>query len=90
MWSIDDDGQFRHNSSVHLLKIRFSFVRFHTYGENGVTGTVILRGREFSDQYRIKHEFLARLHERFQREGVTFPVPARTVRLRRDKEGGAS
>ena len=66
------------------------FVRFHTYGENGMTGTVILRGREFSDQYRIKHEFLARLHERFRHEGVTFPVPARTVRLRRDKEGGAS
>ncbi|MBE3124100.1 MAG: mechanosensitive ion channel [Acidobacteria bacterium] len=66
------------------------FVRFHTYGVTGVTGTVILRGREFSDQYRIKHEFLARLQERFRREGVSFPVPARTVRVRRDGEGEVS
>ncbi|MBE3111896.1 MAG: mechanosensitive ion channel [Acidobacteria bacterium] len=58
--------------------------------QGGVTGTVILRGREFSDQYRIKHEFLARLQERFRREGVSFPVPARTVRVRRDGEGEVS
>lgn len=58
------------------------YVRFHTYGESGVVGTVILRGREFSDQYRIKHEFLARLHERFRREGIAFPTAARDVRVR--------
>jgi small-conductance mechanosensitive channel len=65
------------------------FVRFHTYGGSGVVGTVILRGREFSDQYRIKHEFLARLHERFRREGISFPLPARDVRVRRDDIGGS-
>ena len=65
------------------------YVRFHTFGEGGVVGTVILRAREFSDQYRIKHEFLARLHERFRKEGISFPVPARTVVLRKDEEGGA-
>lgn len=65
------------------------FVRFHTFGEGGVVGTVILRGREFSDQYRIKHEFLARLHARFTSERISFPVPARTVVLRKNEEGGA-
>ncbi len=65
------------------------YVRFHTFGEGGVVGTVILRAREFADQYRIKHEFLARLHERFRKEGISFPVPARTIVVRKDEREGA-
>ena len=64
------------------------FVRFHTYGESGVVATVVLRAAEFTDQYRLKHELLARLHGRFRAEGVAFPLPARTVVVRKDAEGG--
>ncbi|HZF92568.1 mechanosensitive ion channel family protein [Streptomyces sp.] len=62
-------------------------VRFHTFGDSRIGFTVILGVGEFSDQYRIKHEFIKRLHRRYRAEGISVPVPARTVTLR---QGGVS
>jgi small-conductance mechanosensitive channel len=45
-------------------------VRFHTFGEFGIDFSVILRAHEFTDQYLIKHEFIKRLHRRYQEEGI--------------------
>ncbi|MFE4857608.1 mechanosensitive ion channel family protein [Streptomyces sp. NPDC056670] len=59
-------------------------VRFHTFADSRINFTVILGVGEFSDQYRIKHEFIKRLHRRFQAEGISIPAPARTVSLQRD------
>jgi small-conductance mechanosensitive channel len=42
---------------------------------------VILRTREFAQQYVIVSEFVRRLHARFQREGIDIPFPVRTIRL---------
>ena len=50
------------------------FVRFHTFGDPGVGFSVILRAREFVDQYLIKHEFVKRLHRRFADEGIAIPI----------------
>ncbi|WP_432136219.1 MULTISPECIES: mechanosensitive ion channel family protein [unclassified Streptomyces] len=56
-------------------------VRFHTFGDSRIGFTVILGVGEFSDQYRIKHEFIKRLHRRFRAEGIRIPAPARDVNL---------
>ncbi|MDT0614040.1 mechanosensitive ion channel family protein [Streptomyces lancefieldiae] len=56
-------------------------VRFHTFGDSRIGFTVILGVGEFSDQYRIKHEFIKRLHKRYREEGIRIPSPARTVAL---------
>ncbi|MFG2287712.1 mechanosensitive ion channel family protein [Streptomyces sp. NPDC048595] len=56
-------------------------VRFHTFGDSRIGFTVILGVGEFSDQYRIKHEFIKRLHQRYRAEGIRIPAPARTVAL---------
>ncbi|MEU2582130.1 mechanosensitive ion channel family protein [Streptomyces avermitilis] len=56
-------------------------VRFHTFGDSRIGLTVILGVGEFSDQYRIKHEFIKRLHKRYREEGIRIPAPARTVAL---------
>ena len=58
------------------------FIRYHTFGESSVNFTVILRGREFVDQYLIKHEFIKRLHAQFDREGISIPFPIRTIAMR--------
>jgi len=42
---------------------------------------LILRIREFTDQYPLKHEFFLKLHERFRNEGVRFPAAARSVKV---------
>ncbi|MEW2294525.1 mechanosensitive ion channel family protein [Streptomyces sp. NPDC006743] len=56
-------------------------LRFHTFGDSRIGFTVILGVGEFSDQYRIKHEFIKRLHRRYRREGISIPAPTRTVAL---------
>ncbi|QKW30438.1 mechanosensitive ion channel family protein [Streptomyces seoulensis] len=56
-------------------------IRFHTFGDSRIGFTVILGVGEFSDQYRIKHEFIKRLHRRYRDEGITIPAPTRTVAL---------
>ncbi|MFJ8105822.1 mechanosensitive ion channel family protein [Streptomyces sp. NPDC096132] len=56
-------------------------VRFHTFGDSRIGFTVILGVGEFSDQYRIKHEFIKRLHKRYRAEGIRIPAPARNVSL---------
>jgi small-conductance mechanosensitive channel len=56
-------------------------IRFHTFGDSRIGFTVILGVGEFSDQYRIKHEFIKRLHRRYREEGIRIPSPARTVAL---------
>jgi small-conductance mechanosensitive channel len=55
------------------------FLRYHTYGESSVDFTVVLRAQQFADQYLVKHEFIKRLHERFNEEGIVIPFPIRTI-----------
>ncbi len=62
------------------------FIRYHTFGDSSIGFTVILRAREFKDQYLITHDFVKRLHRRFDEEGIEIPFPIRTVHLR----GGAT
>ncbi|MFF3686933.1 mechanosensitive ion channel family protein [Streptomyces sp. NPDC002187] len=54
-------------------------IRFHTFGDSRIGFTVILGVGEFSDQYRIKHEFIKRLHRRYRAEGISIPAPTRSV-----------
>jgi small-conductance mechanosensitive channel len=57
------------------------FIRYNAFGDSSINFTVILRGREYVDQYLIKHEFVKKLHERFRAEGIEIPFPIRTVYL---------
>lgn len=57
------------------------FIRYNAFGDSSITFTVILRGREVVDQHLIRHEFIKRLHRRFQAEGIEIPFPIRTVHL---------
>ena len=58
------------------------FIRFNAFGESGIRGTVILRGREVVDQHLLRHEFIKRLHARYRAEGIEIPLPQRTVHVR--------
>jgi small-conductance mechanosensitive channel len=55
------------------------FIRLHTLGEYSINFTVILRAKEFVDQYYVKHQFIKRLVARYRQEGITIPFPTRTV-----------
>jgi small-conductance mechanosensitive channel len=63
------------------------FIRYHTFGDSSINFTVILRATEFVDQYLIKHEFVKRLHARFNDEGIVIPFPIRTIAYRETASG---
>lgn len=61
------------------------FIRYNELADFSINFTVILRAREFVDQYLIKHEFIKRLHERYNKEGIVIPYPIRAVNYEQEK-----
>lgn len=55
------------------------FIRYHTFNDFSIDFTVILRAKEFVDNYLVKHEFIKRLHKRYNEEGIVIPYPIRTL-----------
>jgi len=66
------------------------FIRYHTFADFSINFTVILRGKEFVDNYLIKHEFIKRLHKRYAKEGITIPYPIRAINYEQEKINGAT
>ncbi len=58
------------------------FIRYNAFGESSINFTVILRAKEYTNQYLIIHEFIKRLHRRYQLEGIEIPFPTRTVHVK--------
>lgn len=64
------------------------FIRYHTFADSSINFTVILRGKEFTDQYLVKHEFVKELIRRYREEGIEIPFPIRTVLMAKAEGGG--
>ncbi len=60
-------------------------VRYNEFGESSVNFTAILRAREFSDQFLVRHEFIKRLGARFAKEGIVIPHPIRAINYEQEK-----
>jgi small-conductance mechanosensitive channel len=54
-------------------------VRFHTFADSSINFDVLMEVREFTAQGPVRHEFIKRLHRRFNEEGIEIPFPIRTV-----------
>ena len=61
------------------------FIRYHTFDDSSINFTVILRTTEYACQYLLKHEFIKRLHERYDKEGIIIPFPIRTIHMEQGK-----
>ncbi|RII30143.1 MAG: mechanosensitive ion channel protein MscS [Geobacter sp.] len=61
------------------------FIRYHTFADFSINFTVILRCKEYVDQYLVKHEFVKRLHRRYRDEGIEIPYPIRMVHYKDKK-----
>ena len=61
------------------------FIRYHTFDDFSINFSVILRAKEFVDNYLIKHEFIKRLHKRYAQEGIVIPYPIRAVNYDQEK-----
>jgi small-conductance mechanosensitive channel len=58
------------------------FTRYHTFGDSSINFTVIMRAKTYVDQFLVKHEFVKRLHARYEQEGISIPFPIRTLSAR--------
>jgi len=66
------------------------FIRYHTFADFSINFTVILRAKEFVDNYLIKHEFIKRLHKRYAQEGITIPYPIAAINYDQEKNFSAN
>ncbi len=57
------------------------FIRYHTFNDFSIDFTVILRAKEAIATYLVKHEFVKRLHRRYNKEKIVIPFPIRTVQM---------
>lgn len=58
------------------------FIRYQKFGDFSIEFTVFICVKEFFDQYLTKHEFIKRLHQRYQQEKIKIPFPSQTVYLK--------
>jgi len=60
-------------------------VRYRGFGDSSIDFDVLLPANKFTDQFLIRHEFVKRLHTRFNEEGIVIPFPIRTLVMSKDE-----
>ena len=61
------------------------YIRYKQFSDFSINFTVYMRGQEHFDRHLIRHEFIKRLHKRYNDEGITIPYPIRTLETPPDK-----
>lgn len=54
-------------------------VRFTGFDDNGVSFNVLLKVKEYDLQFKIRSEFIKRLHQRYRENGIEISYPAKNV-----------
>ncbi len=54
-------------------------MRFQNFTPAGIAFSIGLKGQAFTDQFLLRHEFVKRLHARFEREGIRFGYPTQAL-----------
>ena len=55
------------------------FIRYQSFEDFSIHLIVFLRVKEFFDQRLVRHEFIKRLHKRYQEEDIEIPFPMRAI-----------
>ncbi|GAB4461943.1 MAG: mechanosensitive ion channel family protein [Armatimonadaceae bacterium] len=58
------------------------YIRYNQFGDSSINFNVVVRITGFRHHLLVRHEFIKRLHVRFNSEGIEIPFPIRTVYLR--------
>ncbi len=59
-------------------------MRYKEFGDSSINFLIILRARDYVSQFLVRHEFIKRLHRRYNQEGIEIPFPIRTVYLKNE------
>lgn len=60
---------------------------FHTFGEFSLNLTVVVAVNDYFDQYRLRHEFMIALMDRYKAEGINIPFPIKEFEMELSTEG---
>jgi small-conductance mechanosensitive channel len=61
-------------------------VRYQNFGDSSINLTCSLRVREYESRAVMQHEFIKKLFERYEKEGINIPFPIRTVYLKNENQ----
>ena len=59
-------------------------IRFSAFGDSSINLKAILRVNDYSSQFAVKSEFIKKIHERYNKEGINIPFPIRTVFMKKE------
>ena len=62
-----------------VVKEHSPALRYKSFGDSSIDLMVYFRGKKYGDKNLIIHEFIKRIHKRFQTEGIDIPYPIRTI-----------
>ena len=65
-------------------------MRYRAFGDSSIDFDVLLPANKFADQFLIRHEFIKRLHARFNEEGIEIPFPIRTLIMSKNENAPGS
>ncbi len=60
-------------------------IRYNTFADFSINFNVFLCAVKYDDQFLLKHEFIKRLHRRYDEEGIVIPFPIRTLYTQPDR-----
>jgi small-conductance mechanosensitive channel len=63
-------------------------VRFKEFGDSAITFSARLPIRQYIDQFKVRSEFIKRLHKRFNEKGIEIPYPIRNIYMRKEGDVG--
>lgn len=69
------------NDTEGAVKNADAFIRYHTFTESGISFSVILRGKEFTTQYLIKHEFIKAICQAYRKNKIELGLPQRAIAI---------
>lgn len=69
-------------STTGAVKDADPFIRYHTLADSAISFSVILRAKEFTDQYLLKHVFIKKLIDTYRTNNISIPYPIRNVILK--------
>lgn len=55
------------------------FIRYQQFGASSIDLKAFIRVKDFSSQFKVKHEFIKRLKKKFDEEGINIPYPTQTL-----------
>jgi small-conductance mechanosensitive channel len=61
------------------------FIRYHAFGDSSIDLTLILRARQITDQYLLKHELVKSLARAYATEGIVIPFPIRALNVEQER-----